>query len=212
MPHLFLSICYLPFFSSFRSADSSPPTRTGRLIHFHTTIAVSLTASLSLLTIVLVVFIFVKLSAHVMMQYLPSALSLLLPAAVRAQTTVGCDPTCPPLGYESDSSHLCTGSTVDDLTSSRLHEICHPTDATLLSNLLPYSTNIGGNLPSNSNNKLSFDAFKMRGHVTVIANYYTGCEAGRRESGVYAGIAQRIHDETNGLVNFVVSIYFSTPF
>eukprot|EP00579_Thalassiosira_antarctica_P010657 CAMPEP_0201910854 /NCGR_PEP_ID=MMETSP0903-20130614/2060_1 /ASSEMBLY_ACC=CAM_ASM_000552 /TAXON_ID=420261 /ORGANISM="Thalassiosira antarctica, Strain CCMP982" /LENGTH=1038 /DNA_ID=CAMNT_0048445531 /DNA_START=117 /DNA_END=3233 /DNA_ORIENTATION=- len=119
------------------------------------------------------------------------ALSILLPQSTSAQTNVGCDPSCPPLGYESDSSHLCPGSTVDVSAASRLHDICHP---------------LNSGLAAVSNNKLSFDAFKKKGHVTVIANYYTGCEAGRRESGVYAGIAQRIHDDTNGLVNFVSSL------
>lgn len=106
-----------------------------------------------------------------------------------AQTTIGCDNSCPPLGYESDSSHLCPGNVVNVNAASRLHDICHPT------------TN-----NNNSNNKLSFNSFQQPKHVTVIANYYTGCEAGRRESGVYAGIAQRIHDETNGKVNFVTSL------
>ena len=111
----------------------------------------------------------------------------ILPAAA-AQTDVGCDPSCPPLGFESDSSHLCPGDAVDSFASLRLHDICHPTTNNF------------------ANNKLSFDAFRKRGHVTVIANYYTGCEAGRRESGVYAGIAQRIHDATGGRVNFVTSL------
>mmetsp|Transcript_20971 Transcript_20971/g.45468 ORF Transcript_20971/g.45468 Transcript_20971/m.45468 type:complete len:1024 (-) Transcript_20971:39-3110(-) len=106
-----------------------------------------------------------------------------------AQTTVGCDPSCPPIGYESDSSHLCPGDIVDTTVASRLHDICHPT------------TN-----NNNDDDKLSFDSFKKKGHVTVIANYYTGCEAGRRESGVFAGIAQRIHDRTSGRVNFVSSL------
>lgn len=107
-----------------------------------------------------------------------------------AQTHVGCDASCPPIGYESDSSHLCVGSAVEDSAASRLHDICHP---------LPTSSSSG-------NTKLSFNSFKQPGYVTVIANYYTGCEAGRRESGVYAGLAQKIHDETFGRVNFVTSL------
>ena len=111
---------------------------------------------------------------------------LLLPALNFAQNNVGCSPACPPIGYEFDSSHLCPGSPVEDFAANRLHDICHPTEF--------------------SNAKLSFGQFKQPGHVTVIANYYTGCEAGRRESGVFAGIAQRIHDETDGKVNFVTSL------
>eukprot|EP00986_Skeletonema_menzelii_P002371 scaffold647_cov150-Skeletonema_menzelii.AAC.18 len=109
-----------------------------------------------------------------------------LPTLTSGQNSVGCSAACPPIGYENDSSHLCPGSPVEELAASRLHDICHPTVL--------------------SNAKLSFSRFKQPGHVTVIANYYTGCEAGRRESGVFAGIAQRIHDETSGKVNFVTSL------
>jgi hypothetical protein len=118
----------------------------------------------------------------------PAAVFLGLAATANGQTTVGCDASCPPIGYESDTSHVCPGSTVDSVTASRQHEICHPT-----SNPFP-------------DDKLSFGAFKQKGYVTVVANYYTGCEAGRRESGVFAGVAQRIHDETGGRVNFVTSL------
>jgi len=110
----------------------------------------------------------------------------LLPTLTSAQNNVGCSAACPPIGYENDSSHLCPGSPVEESAATRLHDICHP--AVL------------------SNAKLSFSRFKQPGHVTVIANYYTGCAAGRRESGVFAGIAQRIHDETLGKVNFVTSL------
>lgn len=121
-----------------------------------------------------------------------------------AQTNVGCSSTCPPLGYESDSSHLCIGNTVDVTTSSRLHDVCHPLPTSLPSTntLNSLSSSVGGS----SSNKLSLDQFKLPNHVTIIANYYTGCEAGRRESGVYAGIAQRIHDNSNGQINFVTSL------
>src|SRR6056300_1567105 len=116
-----------------------------------------------------------------------SLLSLLLTTTTpptQAQTNVGCSASCPPLGYEYDSTHLCPGDSVDYATSTRQHIICHPTPTSSLdTNLYP-------------NNKLSFSQYKQPGYVTVIANYYTGCEAGRRESGVYAGLAQRIHDAT----------------
>ena len=113
----------------------------------------------------------------------------------KAQTNVGCSAACPPLGYEYDSTHLCPGDTVDFTTSSRQHSICHPTSTSSLDNTNLYP-----------NNKLSFGQYKQSGYVTVIANYYTGCEAGRRESGVYAGLAQRIHDATSSKVNFITSL------
>eukprot|EP00581_Thalassiosira_minuscula_P001325 CAMPEP_0183743662 /NCGR_PEP_ID=MMETSP0737-20130205/65330_1 /TAXON_ID=385413 /ORGANISM="Thalassiosira miniscula, Strain CCMP1093" /LENGTH=1037 /DNA_ID=CAMNT_0025979285 /DNA_START=500 /DNA_END=3613 /DNA_ORIENTATION=- len=120
------------------------------------------------------------------------ALSASAPSArfTNAQTNVGCDSSCPPVGYENDSSHLCVGSNVDAFASSRVHQICHPSN---------------GNNGKNGN-KLSFDQFKQKNHVTVLANYYTGCEAGRRESGVFAGLAQIIHDATSGYVNFITSL------
>ena len=113
-----------------------------------------------------------------------ATLLALYPSTSFAQTHVGCDANCPPIGYEYDSSHLCPGASVDSSTASKSYDICHP-------------VNIG---------KVSLSSFKKAGHVTVIANYYTGCEAGRRESGVFAGLAQRIHDETNGQVNFITSL------
>ena len=119
-----------------------------------------------------------------MMLRTTTAILATLLANASAQTTVGCDASCPPAGYESDSSHLCPGSSVNAFQSSRNHAVCHPVAGT----------------------SFSFDSFRLSGRVTVLANYYTGCEAGRRESGVFAGIAQRIHDETGGRVNFVSSL------
>ena len=132
------------------------------------------------------------------MKPIPSSTSILAtllllvarpPRQASAQTAAGCSATCPPVGYESDSSHLCPGDVLDDASARRGHAICHPT--------------------ATSNNKKAIDldsSFKRPGHVTVIANYYTGCEAGRRESGVYAGMAQAIHDDTSGKVNFISSL------
>mmetsp|Transcript_1886 Transcript_1886/g.3916 ORF Transcript_1886/g.3916 Transcript_1886/m.3916 type:complete len:615 (-) Transcript_1886:94-1938(-) len=58
------------------------------------------------------------------------ALSASAPSArfTNAQTNVGCDSSCPPVGYENDSSHLCVGSNVDAFASSRVHQICHPSN------------------------------------------------------------------------------------
>jgi hypothetical protein len=125
---------------------------------------------------------------HVLLErlLLPLLWLLLLLELTSAQSHVGCDASCPPIGYENDSSHLCPGASVDDFAANRQHEICHPEVL--------------------STAKLSMSQFKQRGHVTVIANYYTGCEAGRRESGVFAGIAQRVHDGTNGRVNFITAL------
>jgi hypothetical protein len=52
----------------------------------------------------------------------------------------------------------------------------------------------------------SFQDFARGTIVTVIANYYTGCNAGRRESGVFAHVAQRMYDLYGDRVSFVQSI------
>jgi hypothetical protein len=121
-------------------------------------------------------------------------LSLLLAATTfdaalaQSNAAAGCESTCPPKGYEN-FSHLCPGTVVDSTSSSRSHAICHPTPAT-----------------ASSNNTVILNNFRQPGYVTVIANYYTGCEAGRRESGVFAGLAQRHYDSSSGKINFVVSL------
>mmetsp|Transcript_19161 Transcript_19161/g.39660 ORF Transcript_19161/g.39660 Transcript_19161/m.39660 type:complete len:649 (+) Transcript_19161:206-2152(+) len=106
------------------------------------------------------------------------------PHATDGQTHVGCDATCPPIGYEYDTSHLCPGFTVDDISASKTYDVCYPQN---------YGT-------------VSLSSFRKKGHVTVLSNVYTGCEAGRREAGVFAGLAQRIHEETGGNVVFVSSL------
>lgn len=113
-------------------------------------------------------------------------------AQAQSNAAAGCDASCPPKGYES-FSHLCPGAIVDSISSSRSHDICHPTTAT-------------NNNSSTSRNTLTLDTFRQPGYVTVLANYYTGCEAGRRESGAFAGLAQRLHDSSAGRINFVVSL------
>lgn len=135
---------------------------------------------------------------------------LLLPSFLLATTTfdvahaqsnaaAGCDASCPPKGYES-FSHICPGTIVDSISSSRSHVVCHPTATTTA------ATAANNNESSSPSNTVTLDTFRQPGYVTVLANYYTGCEAGRRESGVFAGLAQRLHDSSAGKINFVVSL------
>jgi hypothetical protein len=113
-------------------------------------------------------------------------------AYAQSNAAAGCDASCPPKGYES-FSHLCPGdSIVDMISSSRSHTVCHPTPT--------------NNSSSGSSNTVTLHDFHYPGYVTVLANYYTGCEAGRRESGVFAGLAQRLHNSSNGKINFIVSL------
>ena len=118
-------------------------------------------------------------------------------ARAQSNAAAGCDASCPPKGYES-FSHLCPGAIVDSISSSRSHVVCHPA-ATAAAN-----DNDGSSSPMS--NTVALDAFRRPGYVTVLANYYTGCEAGRRESGVFAGLAQRLRDSSAGRINFVVSL------
>lgn len=117
-------------------------------------------------------------------------------AQAQSNAAAGCDASCPPKGYES-FSHLCPGTIVDSISSSRSHVVCHPTATTTAAN---------NNDSSSPSNTVTLDTFRRPGYVTVLANYYTGCEAGRRESGVFAGLAQRLHDSSAGKINFVVSL------
>jgi hypothetical protein len=100
----------------------------------------------------------------------------------------GCTNVCPPVNFGVVVPALCQGDLIDgDLCTggvysennvkadvNRIYDVCYPT-----------STNQeeGGNDEEQS---LSFKFNDFRGPsntVTVIANYYTGCNAGRRESG-----------------------------
>ena len=114
-------------------------------------------------------------------------------AHAQSNAAAGCDASCPPVGYES-FTHLCPGEAVESIYSSKSHDLCHPPSTTSSSS------------SNNNSNTLVLDSFRRPGYVTVLANYYTGCEAGRRESGVFAGLAQRHHDASGGSINFVVSL------
>ncbi len=107
-----------------------------------------------------------------------------VPHPTNGQTHVGCDATCPPIGYEFDTSHLCPGSSLDDISASKSYEVCYPQNS----------------------GTVSLSSFREKGFVTVLSNVYTGCEAGRREAGVFAGLSQRIYEETGGNVVFVSSL------
>ena len=109
-----------------------------------------------------------------------STLMNLLPNVVRGQ---GCSNTCPPLndiGIPQDS--LCEGDVP-----------------------LPSETDTKFNSCFGKIKKFELNDFIGPGRVTVVSNYYFGCNAGRRESGVYAHVAQRLYDEYGDRVTFVAS-------
>mmetsp|Transcript_21670 Transcript_21670/g.43482 ORF Transcript_21670/g.43482 Transcript_21670/m.43482 type:complete len:1080 (+) Transcript_21670:120-3359(+) len=98
-------------------------------------------------------------------------LLLLSPSPTSGQ---GCTNTCPPL---NDLGQPVPSLCPDDLSPSdvlsREHEVCHPKSA---------------------QGKITMEQFRGPGHVTVIANVYIGCNAGRREAAVFAHVGQRYFD------------------
>jgi len=120
---------------------------------------------------------------------LPAVVRLLLSCAlarlVRAQY---CADTCPPLNNVGRPvASLCVGDATPDPDAARRHAPC------------------AGRLPGSSSSAFSLADLAGPGRITVVANYYFGCNAGRRESGVFAHVAQRLHDARPERVAFVAS-------
>ena len=108
----------------------------------------------------------------------------LLPLDCSAQ---GCSNTCPPINYGEEVNALCEGDIIDSFADvTNLYPICHP------------STFKG--------QEFKLSDFRVEGKVTVIANYYSGCNAGRRESGVFAHVAQRFYNQYGSRVTFIQSV------
>ena len=94
-----------------------------------------------------------------------------------------CANTCPPLDDSgSPIESLCVGDTLTESTSFT-YQTCYPTVS-----------------------ELSLASLATQYDVIVVSNYYVGCNAGRRESGVYAYSSQRLHD-ANERVVFVSAIH-----
>ena len=95
----------------------------------------------------------------------------------------GCASTCPPLDDIGKAiPSLCVNSTVPASYLQKSYDICHPLTAQVPST--PTSFTLDG---------LAAD----EDTIIVMANHYIGCNAGRRESGVFAHVAQRYHDMYN---------------
>lgn len=109
-------------------------------------------------------------------------LLLLVSRTIHAQF---CANTCPPLndlGIPQPS--LCNGSDAS-IYASKTYDVCHPYEP-----ITP-----------------TFRLEDYRGKsAIVIANFYVGCNAGRRESGVFAHVAQRYYDAFPNNVMFVSSL------
>ncbi|CAJ1936627.1 unnamed protein product [Cylindrotheca closterium] len=87
----------------------------------------------------------------------------------------GCSNTCPPINYGTPVPALCEGDMADTFANTeKVYDVCHGSGQTR-----------------------SFSIDSLKGKIAVFANFYTGCNAGRRESGVFAHVAQR-YFETHG--------------
>jgi hypothetical protein len=106
----------------------------------------------------------------------PPLLSLLLIiTTLPLATAQGCSNTCPPLeGGVPIEDSLCVGDEFSSPSSS--YSTCWPI--------------IDGTPESVDFSQLAEDY-----DIIVVANYFVGCNAGRRESGVFAYSAQHLHDE-----------------
>ena len=94
-----------------------------------------------------------------------------------------CSNTCPPLNdIGIPQVSLCEGNITGSKDTNQLFPTCF------------------GNVDS-----FKLSDFKHKGRVTVISNYYFGCNAGKRESGVFPHITQRFFDQHPDRVEFIAS-------
>lgn len=116
---------------------------------------------------------------------LPAAVALLLVAAPQEVSAQFCSNDCPPLNFGTPVPSLCEGDLASDFADvTKSYTICHPNEGTTF----------------------SFEN-DFKGKITVLSNFYIGCNAGRRESGVFAHVAQRYYDEYGGnRINFITSL------
>uniref|UniRef100_A0A7S3V7X4 SMP-30/Gluconolactonase/LRE-like region domain-containing protein n=1 Tax=Chaetoceros debilis TaxID=122233 RepID=A0A7S3V7X4_9STRA len=115
-----------------------------------------------------------------------SALAVSRLAVVSAQ---GCSNTCPPINFGKPVESLCEGDTIDTFANiDAVYSVCHPT-----------------NIPDNPTS-FALSDFRGSGKLTVVANYYSGCNAGRRESGVFAHVAQRFFNLYGNQITFIQSL------
>lgn len=104
-------------------------------------------------------------------------------------TAQGCLNQCPPINFGKEVESLCEGDVIDSFANvDTIFSVCHPTD-----------------IPSNPTS-FAFKDFRGDKKITVVANYYSGCNAGRRESGVFAHVAQRFYNLYGNQITFVQSI------
>jgi len=111
-------------------------------------------------------------------------LLIMLSALTRDATSQGCTNICPPINFGTPVPSLCEGDSAEEKADvTKVYDVCHP-----------------------SSGSFSFQDFKGSGRVTVISNFYIGCNAGRRESGVFAHIAQKYYNLYGNRTTFISSL------
>jgi hypothetical protein len=113
--------------------------------------------------------------------------SLVLLQQAKAQ---GCSNQCPPINAgQGEVMALCEGDQIGTFANvDKIYNICRPTST------------------SSGITSFALKEFIKPNHITVVANYYTGCNAGRRESGVFAHIAQRFYNMHGSRITFIQSV------
>lgn len=111
--------------------------------------------------------------------------ALLFATLWRSTNSQGCTNTCPPLNYGIPVPSLCEGDDAGSFANlDRRYTPCGDADA----------------------DSFSFRDLQSSGRIIVLANFYVGCNAGRRESGVYAHVAQRYYEAFPNDVTFLTSL------
>lgn len=106
----------------------------------------------------------------------------LLSLEVKAQF---CTNTCPPMNFGTPVPSLCEGDLATEASANidTEYSVCHP-------------------YPQN----FRMSDFKGAGRVTVLSNVYIGCNAGRREAGVFAHVAQKFYNRYGNRTTFITSL------
>jgi len=114
------------------------------------------------------------------------SLILSLLTIIPGVSSQGCTNTCPPINFGTVVPSLCEGESAEEKADvKKVYDVCHP---------------------STGMKSFSFQDFKGSGRVTVISNFYIGCNAGRRESGVFAHVAQKYYNLYGNRTMFVSSL------
>ncbi|CAB9512318.1 expressed unknown protein [Seminavis robusta] len=112
---------------------------------------------------------------------------LLFSLWVSQVSSQGCTNTCPPINFGTPVPSLCEGDLATEASTTSIidkeYTVCHP-----------------------ASSKFRFRDFLGTGKVTVLSNFYIGCNAGRRESGVFAHTAQKYYDRYGNRTTFITSL------